>query len=88
MACRYTWAEFEEFMKYYFDESGDFSIPSTASIHRTAVVAGVAISELGEEALLEEVRAFIRGLPAAENKVGSCTAHRSLQRPWYASVIS
>lgn len=49
-------------MRFFFDESGDFTVPSNTFEHRASVVVGVSVSELVEEGLQESYAAFVEGL--------------------------
>src|SRR5437016_3683745 len=53
-------------MFYYFDESGDFRIPDTATTHKLAVVMGVAISEPIYDDLRARFCQFVKKLGASE----------------------
>ncbi len=53
-------------MKFYFDESGDFSIPADPMEHAVAVVAGIAITETVEKVLSAKFSQFVAGLNNSE----------------------
>jgi hypothetical protein len=53
-------------MFYYFDESGDFRIPDTATTHKVAVVMGIAISEPIYDDLRARFCQFVKKLGASE----------------------
>jgi len=55
-------------MKFYFDESGEFSIPKNQEEHAVAVVMGIAISDLIENKLEEEYKKFVSSLESYELK--------------------
>jgi hypothetical protein len=53
-------------MRFYFDESGDFSPPSNGTEHKSSVVVGVDIPELIETKVFDSYDRFVAGLDAAE----------------------
>lgn len=53
-------------MKFYFDESGRFTLPNNPLQHRASVVVGVAVSELIEDELREGFKEFVAGLSEDE----------------------
>ena len=53
-------------MYFYFDESGDFTIPASPMTHRAAVVMGVAVSDLIHDELRQQFQTFVAGLDASE----------------------
>jgi Protein of unknown function (DUF3800) len=55
-------------MKYFFDESGSFRIPTSSCEHSAGVVVGVAIPESVELRLLERFREFTCSLPKSAMK--------------------
>lgn len=55
-------------MEFYFDESGDFSVPRTG--HKVSVVMGVAISEVIKEPLFSRFEEFVAGLSSSECRRG------------------
>lgn len=52
-------------MKYFFDESGNFKIPTTPGTHDTAIVSGVVIPESVEPAVFSAFDTFLKSLPAS-----------------------
>jgi len=56
-------------MQFYFDESGDFSIPKNGE-HKCGVVCGLVIPETVETPLFEEFGAFAAGLSNQEKSHG------------------
>src|SRR6266436_4057275 len=72
-ARAFVWYHVESLVKsahrsmfYYFDESGDFQIPDTATTHKVAVVMGVAISESIYDDLRARFFEFVKKLEASE----------------------
>ena len=57
-------------MKFYFDESGRFTLPNNPLQHRAAVVVGVAVSELIEDELRQGFQEFVAGLSDDEKNEG------------------
>lgn len=57
-------------MKFYFDESGEFSIPSDRNKHAVSVVMGVAISELILDQLFCDFKKFLLNLKSCELENG------------------
>lgn len=57
-------------MKFFFDESGDFTIPSNNNQHKVAVVTGIAISDLVIEKLFGQFRNFVDSLKNSEKLNG------------------
>jgi Protein of unknown function (DUF3800) len=53
-------------MYFYFDESGDFAIPSSLTTHKAAVVMGVVVSDLIHNELRQQFHRFVAGLDASE----------------------
>jgi hypothetical protein len=53
-------------MFYFFDESGDFSVPKSRAHHKVAVVMGVAVSDAIYDDLNAGFRQFVNSpLPLA-----------------------
>ena len=56
-------------MHFFFDESGDFSIPANGE-HKCGVVCGLVIPETVRTSLFEEFASFASGLPSQEKSQG------------------
>lgn len=56
-------------MQFFFDESGDFAIPTTDE-HKSSVVSGLVIPEIVEESLLKEFKNFVSKLSDEEKYMG------------------
>jgi hypothetical protein len=57
-------------MKFYFDESGEFVVPERSTIHRAAVVMGVAVADPSERKLNDAYADFVARLDDAEKENG------------------
>jgi hypothetical protein len=57
-------------MKFYFDESGAFSVPANPSIHQAAVVVGIAVPDHIYDVLSEEFKKFVSSLDKTEMQNG------------------
>lgn len=57
-------------MKFYFDESGEFSIPSDKNKHAVSIVMGVAISEMILNQLFNDFKKFLLNLKSCELENG------------------
>lgn len=53
-------------MFYYFDESGDFTLPEAPTIHKVAIVMGVAVSDVIYDELHMGFCQFVKKLSASE----------------------
>jgi hypothetical protein len=57
-------------MKFHFDESGTFAVPSAADQHAVGIVVGVDIPEADENEVFSRYEHFIGGLSKSELKNG------------------
>ncbi len=57
-------------MYFYFDEAGDFTIPSASATHSAGVVMGIAISDLIYDDLHQQFQRFVSSLDATERLNG------------------
>jgi hypothetical protein len=53
-------------MFYYFDESGDFAVPKVPTIHKVAIVVGIAISDVIYDDLHKAYCQFVKKLGPSE----------------------
>jgi hypothetical protein len=63
-------------MRFYFDESGDFSPPKDTAEHKAAVVVGVDIPEVIESAVFATYDKYVASLSAAELERGEPKGRR------------
>jgi hypothetical protein len=52
------------YMKFYFDESGNFQLPADPGEHRVGIVGGVVIPDSEEAEVFQRFDAFVATLPA------------------------
>lgn len=77
-------------MRIFIDESGSFQVPKSADDHSAAVVVGVVVPEIREQALLEQFARFVSGLDKSErNGSGEPKGSRlsSANRARFADIL-
>jgi hypothetical protein len=57
-------------MKFYFDESGDFTVPTNEQQHAVGIVVGVVVPESVEEDFFDRFTEFVSELPQSAFKNG------------------
>lgn len=55
-------------MKFFFDESGNFKVPTVTGTHDVGIVSGVVIPESIESSVFEAFQIFLKSLPSTAFK--------------------